>query len=229
MLSRSPGSAIYSGTTASALNRLIANSAAAEIQLAGSSLSVDQPIEIQRTGVTLNLGTTSIAGANPQSYMLRIENTSNVTVKGGIFASGDSAILVNNATGVVVSGVQVENLTGAGIVVTGSTDVNISGNTFSGLGLAGIMVHRGTTQSMVQHNQISGGSGYSNMMAGIVITDREVDLTTNPRAILGPDGYWVITQPITERQHPPHDNLIAWNTSYKVLHRGSIPMAECGT
>ena len=50
------------------------------------------------------------------------------------------------------------------------------------------------------------------MAAGIVVTDSEVDLTSNPRAIFGPDGYWVISQPMMQRLNPPHDNLIAWNS-----------------
>jgi parallel beta-helix repeat protein len=43
------------------------------------------------------------------------------------------------------------------------------------------------------------------------VSNREVDLSSNPRALLGPDGYWVVQQPMSQRIHPPHDNLIAWN------------------
>jgi parallel beta-helix repeat protein len=49
------------------------------------------------------------------------------------------------------------------------------------------------------------------MAAGIVISDREVDLAADPRAIYGSDGYWVVSQPLLSRLRPPHDNVLAWN------------------
>jgi hypothetical protein len=211
---------VFTGASASALNRIIANTEITGIQVVTGTLAVDQPIEIQRGNLSLDLGTTQIVAANPQSYMLRIENAANVTVTGGIFSSGDSAILVNTATAVNIENTQIDNLTGAGVVVTGSVRVKIAGNRISGLPLAGIMVHLGTTQSVVENNWITAGMGYSNMTAGIVVTDREVDLTSNPRAIFGPDGYWVITQPMMERLDPPYDNLIAWNSVSRDLAQG---------
>jgi hypothetical protein len=210
---RIPGkSIVFSGNSASALNRLIADLDIGRIQVVSATLTIDQPVEIQRTGLVLDLGTAQLVGNNPQSYMLRVENAANVTVTGGNFASGDSAVLVNTSAAVAIENLQLDNLTGAGIVVTGSTHVNLLGNSISGLPLAGIMIHLGTTLSMVERNRISAGLGYSNMAAGIVLTDREVDLTLNPRAIFGPDGYWVVTEPMMERLNPPHDNLIAWNS-----------------
>ena len=203
---------VFSGGTASLLNQVIAGSEVVVIQVNSEMLSIDQPIEIRRSGLTLDLGPAKLVAANPQLYMLRIENATNVTVTGGDFVSGDSAILVSASTEVAISKARISNLTGAGIVVTGSTRVTVAENQIADLPLAGIVVHRGTEQSIVENNQITGGTGYSNMMAGIVITDREVDLTSNPRAIFGPDGYWVISQPMMLRLNPPHDNLIAWNS-----------------
>lgn len=211
---------VFSGATASALNQAIANPATARIQVVSPTLTVDQPIEVQRSNVALDLGTTQIAASNLQPWMLRVENTANVRVTGGVFAQGNSAILVNASRSVTVAGVQIANLTGAGILVTGSTLVSVIGNRVSGLPLAGIMIHRGTTQSVVRQNQISSGQGYSNVTAGIVVTDREVDLTSNPLAIFGPGGYWVITQPMMQRLNPPHDNLIAWNSVTGDLAQG---------
>lgn len=204
-------SVIFTGSLASALNLVLARTGVSAVYVAGPALSVDQPIEINRSGLSLDLGATRFTGANPQSYMVRIENAADIRLQGGIFISGDSAILVNSSNGVDISHVEIDNLTGAGIVVTNSTGVSISSTRITGIGLAGITVHRNTTASIVQHNSISGITGASNMMAGIVLTDREVDLTSNPRALLGPGGYWVIQQPMSERMHPPHDNLIAWN------------------
>lgn len=203
---------IFNGTTGSALNQLIASGAAAMIQVTASSISLDQPIEIQRSGVTLYLGATQLISANTQHYMLRVANAANVTVTGGLFVAGDCGILISASSGVQVGGVRMTNLTGAGIAITGSARVEVTGATISGSGLAGILIHRGTTQAIVRNNTVSAGRGFSNMMAGIVVSDREADITSDPRALLSADGYWVITQPITQRLNPPHDNLIAWNT-----------------
>jgi len=38
-----------------------------------------------------------------------------------------------------------------------------------------------------------------------------VNLAADPWAIFGPDGYWVISQPIPSRLNSPHDNLIGFN------------------
>lgn len=211
---------VFSGATASLLNQVIAGSEVARIQVNSETLSIDQPIEIKRSGLTLDLGPAKLAADNPQPYMLRIENATNVTVTGGDFVSGDSAVLVSVSSEVDISHVRISNLTGAGIVVTGSIRVTVAENQIADLPLAGIVVHRGTTQSIVENNQITGGTGYSNMTAGIVITDREVDLTSNPRALFGPDGYWVITQPMMLRLNPPHDNLIAGNSVTRGLASG---------
>jgi parallel beta-helix repeat protein len=205
-------SIVFSGTTASALNQVISSSGADRIQVTAANLTIDQPIEIRRSNLALDLANTQLVSATSQHYMLRIEYALNITVIGGSFVSGDSGILVYNAANVLISTTQMNGLTGAGIVISGSTRVEVANTSLTGMGLAGIMLHRGVTQSIVADNQITAGNGFSNMMAGVVVTDREVDLSSDPRAILSSDGYWVITQPITERLNPPHDNLILGNT-----------------
>jgi parallel beta-helix repeat protein len=204
-------SVVFSGSAASALNQVVAQSSVSTIRVVSPSLLIDTPIQIQRSGLTLDLGRTQMIGANPQPYMVRIENVSNVTVNGGRFESGDSAILVNGSYGVLIEDAVIAGLRGAGIIVTGSTHVTIENNHVSGVGLCGIMIHRGSSQAVVRNNAITGGKGFSNMMAGIVVTDREVDLSSNPRAILGPDGYWVVQQDISQLLHPPSDILLVAN------------------
>jgi parallel beta-helix repeat protein len=202
---------VFSGTTASALNQLIIKPGVSSIQVTSGSLSIDQPLEIQRSGLLLDLGSAQITSANPQPYMVRIDSASSITLLHGSFVSGNSAILVNQSNTVTVSGAQIANLTGAGIVVTSSSQVTVTHNQISAGQLAGIVVHRGTTNSIVEHNEITGNLGFANLMAGIVVSDREVDIASNPLALLGPDGYWVVQQPMSQRIHPPHDDLIAWN------------------
>jgi len=201
----------FTGSTASALNQVIAQTGVSAIRIVSQSLMIDTPIRIQRSGITLNLGHTELIGANAQPYMLRVENVSTVTVTGGRFESGDSAILVSASYGVVIDDAAITGLRGAGIIVTDSIHVAVQNNHVSGAGLCGIMIHRGTSQAVVRNNTVSAGKGFSNMMAGIVVTDREVDLTANPRAILGPDGYGVVQQDITQLIHPPRDILLLAN------------------
>jgi len=211
---------IFSGTTGSALNQFIAAAEPGTIQISSAHLILNQPIAIVRRDVALNLGSAIIAAANPQPYMLRVENTSNVTVSGGVFVSGDSAILVNNSSSIDILDTQIDGLSGAGIVVTGSRRVNISNNRISSVGLGGIVVHRGTTLSTIGNNRIESAKGFSNLDAGIVITDREVDIASNPRAIFQSGDYYVIIQNITRRVNPPRDNLVAWNSVSNGLSSG---------
>ncbi len=203
--------ASYSGTTASGLNQLLANPAISSIRVTAAALSIDQPIEIQRSGIWLDLGAALISSGGATGYMLRVENAADVSISGGNFESGDSAILVNNSRLVSVGGVTISNLTGAGIVVTASDHVSVIRNRISGLQLCGIMIHRGTTSSYVVRNSITGNFGAANLMAGIVLTDREVDVSANPRTVFGGNLYGPVVQPITSHIHPPHDNVIAFN------------------
>ncbi len=202
---------LYSGQTASGLNQLMASGSASAFRVASPSLTIDQPIEIRRSGIAVDFGSASLSGGPQGAYMVRIENAANVTVSGGNFVSGDSAILVNNCQRCSVSGAVIANLTGAGIVVTGSEGVQITQNRVSGVALAGILIHRGTTSSYVARNDITFDTGASNITAGIVISDRQVDVTGNPRTLFGPDGYWVVSEPMLNRMSPPRDNLIAFN------------------
>lgn len=48
-------------------------------------------------------------------------------------------------------------------------------------------------------------------MAGIVLTDREVDVTANPRTVFDANLYGAVVQPITSHLRPPHDNVVAFN------------------
>ncbi len=180
------------------------------VAVSSTSLTLDGPIEIQQNGVTLDLGAANIdAAAAP--YAIRIENATGVVVRGGRFTSGTAGILVNSSQQVRIERVELSGLASDGIVVTGSSNVLVADNRVHGVGGAGIVLHRGTTASAVVRNDIESDLGFSNMTAGILLTDREVDLASNPSAIFGPDGYWVVSQPITSRLRPPHDNLIAFN------------------
>lgn len=148
-------STTYSGSSASGLNQLLANPALGSIRVIGTALTIDQPIEIRRSRLSLDLGAAAISSASASVYMLRVENATDVSITGGNFVSGDSAILVNNSRQISVTRANISNLKGVGIVVTGSDRVSVTQNHISGLQLSGIMIHRGTTSSYIAATALS--------------------------------------------------------------------------
>ena len=202
---------VFSGKSASALNQVLAAARSANVEVLTDVLAIDQPIEIGNSGIHLDLGNTRLVGGPSRGFMLRIEGATNIVLSGGNFSAGDSAILVSRSSNVTVDNTAISGISGAGIVLTDASAARITRNRISGTPLAGIVVHRQTLNTVVDHNAVAGVRGFSNLMAGIVLTDREVDITNDPRALLGPSGFWVVEQPMSQRMHPPHDNLIAWN------------------
>jgi parallel beta-helix repeat protein len=200
----------FSGKKASALNLLLA-SEAASVEVTADSLSLDEPIEIHRNRVTLDLGHARLQIAHNEPYVLRIESATCVTVRGGEFMSSKAGILITHSAYVHVEHAELHDLSSSGIVVTSSFQVVLRGNTLHGISGAPVVLHRGTHDSLVIDNNIVDNRGPSNFTAAILITDREVDLTADPNAIFASDGYWSVSQPIEKRLHPPHDNLILRN------------------
>ena len=211
---------LFGGTTASALNRLLGDPTVTRVRLDVPSLTVDEPISIERDNLMLDLAAAQMIPSSSDPYMIRIASATNVVVEGGRFTSGNSAILVDSSSQVIVRNTRIESLSADGIVVTGSSQVLVDRNTIRGVSGAPIVIHRGTTSSVVQDNEIRDNLGPSNVTAGIVISDREVDLSVNPAALLGPDGYWVVSQPIVSRLNPPHDNVILSNRISNNLSSG---------
>jgi hypothetical protein len=199
----------FTGTTASALNRMLAGTLS--IKVTASALDIDEPIRITQSGLNLDLGSTRLTADNKLPYMLRIDGAANVAVTGGEFERGDSAILVNGSKQAIVKGVHISDLSGNGIVVTHSASVVIRDNRIRGLGGAAILLQGGTASGIVEGNVITRDRGASNMTAAIVVSDRDVDLSVRGEAIFGPDNYWVISQPMMRRIDPPHNNLIVMN------------------
>jgi len=222
---------LFTGTAAWALNAVLRSSPGGYIRVTASSLNVDQPIDLTQDGATLDLASTVLTSTQP--YMVRITGAHNITLMGGIFTGGNSAVLVSQASGVVVENSRISDLTGNGIVVTASNHVMVTHNRISGLGGAGVVIHAGTTLSTAEQNDISGGVGQSNWAAGIMVSDRDADLAANPQALYGPSGYWPILAPVRDRTHPPRDNLIAFNhiafnTSSGIYMDGGVRMTIFG-
>lgn len=205
------GVALYSGETAAGLNAAIASLTDTTLRVTSPRINLEQPIEIHRSGLTLDFGSAEVV-TQASAWALRIERVADIRIVNGTFTGPGSGIVIHNSNSVVVKNVRFDALGGAGILVAGAKKNTLRGNTFTRTGQAAIILHTGTTETVARDNQIADSLGFSNVAAGIVVTDREVDLTRDPTALFGPDGYWVISQPITGRANPPRDNLIAWNT-----------------
>ncbi len=215
----------FTGDKASALNRVLQKSLA--VRVASPALSVDEPIRIAHSGTFLDLGAARLTANDALPYMLRVDTAAGVTLMGGEFAAGDSAILVNGSEHVLVQSVHIRGLKGNGVVVTHSSHVVIRGGEFTGLGRAPVLLHGGTSSTVVERNEIVRNAGSSNMSAAVVISDREVDVSVRGEALFGPDNYWVLEQPMQQRLHPPRGNLIvrnhlAWNASSAIYLDGAV-------
>ena len=74
--------ALFSGATASDLNRFLAGTNT-NVLVTSPSLTLDQPIQVSHSGVTLDLGHAVLTSQHARPYMLRIQGAQNVTVRGG--------------------------------------------------------------------------------------------------------------------------------------------------
>lgn len=216
---------VFAGAQASALNRLLERNLS--VRLSSVAIEVDEPIRIVRNGVSLDLGSAKLQASGAVPYALRIERAENVRLRGGEFAAGDSAILVNISRHVLIADTRIHDLPGSGIVVTHSSGVTVRGNRISGIRGAAIVLHGGTDSSLVEGNELVRNSGASNMAAGIVLSDRSLDLAARAEALYGPDGYWVADEPMVSRMHPPRNNVVAlnhlaWNASSGVYVDGAV-------
>jgi len=215
---------IFAGAQASALNRLLERNLS--VRVSSAAIEIDEPIRIVGKGVSLDLGSAILRASEAIPYALRIERAENAIVQGGEFAAGDSAILVNISKHVLILDSRIHDLSGSGIVVTRSSAVTIRGNEIRSMGHAPIVLHGGTDSSIVERNEIVQNTGASNMSAGIVLSDRNRDLAGRAEAFFGPDGYWVVDEPMASRTHPPRNNLIAlnhlaWNASSGIYVDGA--------
>ena len=209
----SAGEIAFAGARASELNMLMRTGPSnLRVRLTGPRLLMDEPLRLDRNGARLDLGTAKLVGSDPrQPYIIRIEHARDVTLLGGVFSGVGGGVLVSGAQGVLVADGRYDELSGEGVVVTDARDVVVWGGRFTRLGRAGIVLHGTTTASVVAYNDIHDDLGASNWNAGVVVTDRNVDMAADPLSLLGPDHYGVVPQPIPGRIDIPHGNLIAAN------------------
>ena len=205
------GSVAFDGTTASALNKFLSGGTVNNIRVTASALTVDEPILVNGDGITIDFGTAQITAQSTLPYMVRVEGAHNAAILGGSYLAGNSAILVNKSANVLIDHASMSGLIGDGVVLVNSSHVFVSNNQITGLNGPGIIVGAGTSLSSIVRNDVSSGGFGSNWTAGIVLSDRDVDLVNNPRILLFYMNFGPDLEPIRNKLNPPRDCLIAWN------------------
>lgn len=209
MFWRALPSATFRGDRISDLNRLIASTDHASIQVAAAELIFDEPLRIVRSNLQLDLAGAVLHPVENQPYAIRIENATQVILRNASITS--AGLLVNASDSVVIESAVITAARSHAIVITGSNRVAVRHNRIVDAGGAGILIHRDSRRNIIQTNDILNGAGASNHMAGVVITDHAVDLAADPQAIFGPDQYWAVSQPMAVRTSPPQENVITRN------------------
>ena len=206
------GETPFNGNTISQLNDALRRASTPNFKVTSQDISVDEPLILNRTGARVDLGNARLRQTTATvAYAIRIEDARGIDLVGGVFTGGGSSVLISKSRNVTIVDGQFTGLQGNGIVVTNSQDIVIWGNKMTDLGRAPVMLHGATSGSVVADNQITENRGASNWHAGVVVTDRNVDLTKDPLNLFDAGHYWVAPTPIVKRSIIPQHNLIAFN------------------
>ena len=210
---RSPAAVhTFSGTTASRLNTVLADRSITAVRVTTPVLRVDVPVTIRRSNLRLDLGATELrpAGDAPR-FLLRIVDSSQVTVAGGAFSQGRWGVLVDRGSDVTLMDARFHGLREGGVAISAAHSTVIGRSRFAGLRGAAVLLHGTTERAVVLGNEMVANLGASNWHAGIVVTDRQAAVATDPASLLQADRYWAHEQPIRERLQAPRRNVIAQN------------------
>ncbi len=204
----------FSGLRVSLLNRVL-RSGVAIIDVKQRELLVDEPLELSRPGITLQLHRTLLRSpGQPLSFLMRMEHAHHLLIAGGIFCGPSWAMLVADSDDVAIVHAEFRQ-TKAGILITNSRHIAISDNVFSGLQGPSVVLHGDTHDSIVTRNWIHDNLGTGNWTAGVVLTDRNAQPTRDVRTLFIDDRFNVVPQPIPTRLHIPQDNIVLSN---RILH-----------
>ncbi len=210
---RSPAAVhTFSGTTASRLNTVLADRSITAVRVTTPVLRVDVPVTIRRSNLRLDLGATELrpAGDAPR-FLLRIVDSSQVTVAGGAFSQGRWGVLVDRGSDVTLMDARFHGLREGGVAISAAHSTVIGRSRFAGLRGAAVLLHGTTERAVVFGNEMVANLGASNWHAGIVVTDRRAAVASDPATLLQADRYWAHEQPIRDRLQAPRRNVIAQN------------------
>ena len=200
----------FTGARLSELEALLRDSSIRAVRVASEELEADAPLLIRRA-VSIDFGRAVIRGDGAAPYAVRVEGARDVELEGGRFSGGEAAVLIADSRNVTLKRTVLEGQRSGGVVVTGSQDVLIWESRFTGIAGAPVLLHGGTTGSVVAENTIERNVGSSNWHAGVVLSDRNASLAVSPLAHLNPDRFGVLEQPIHTRAQPPRHNVVAFN------------------
>ena len=198
----------FNGTRASELNALLAQPGVTAVVVTSPDLQVDAPIRFAASGTSLDLGQARLRSANPDPYLIRIENLHDIRLSGGSLEAGNWGVLVAGSQAVTVTYMDIHDLAGGGILLTNAGDAVVWGNRLHGLHAAPVLLNGVTKNATVANNEIFQNLGSSNWHAGVVISDRNVDYSTTYAEYSGNPHFF---EPMAQRLLIPHDNLIAEN------------------
>jgi len=202
----------FAGTTASRLNAVLADRSIGAVRVTAPVLRIDVPLTIERSDLRLDLGGTELRSLDDgPRFLVRVAGASRVALTGGVFAAGRWGVLVERARDVTLADARFQDLREGGITVTASTGTVVARSRFAGLGGAAVLLHGRTERTAVLDNEIVANRGASNWAAGIVLTDRQAAVASDPATLLQADRYWAREQPIRDRLQAPRRNVVAQN------------------
>ncbi len=167
---------------------------------------MDEPLEVRGRGLWLDFGHTILRGEGNLTYLIRVDDAKDVRIHGGELRSGRWGLLIAGGERVTISDLGMEGLVGGGVVVTNAREPILWGLRLTRLGAAGMLVQGRTRHGVIGASEITHDLGSENWQAGIVLSDRNANLTEDPENLLRlPD------QRITTRLTIPMDNVIWHN------------------
>lgn len=210
----------FSGKNVSDLNALIRRADGQAIRVVSDSLIVNEPLFIRINRLTLDLGNTTLIKSAAVPYLVRIEDSADVILNGGIFKGDTSGLLISTSRRVVVRNSEFTDLTGVGILITHSANVVACRNRITRVRATPILIHGSAQSAVIMENEIYGNLGPLNTHAGIVLTDRNGDFAADPLFLFRPQNGKLLEQPISHRFKNPRFNVIKSNTIVSNLSSG---------
>ena len=204
----------FPGTRVSELNGFV--SGGANITVSGGRILFDEPLFIEKSvHVDFRRCSVSFDPAFRASHAVVIRDAEDIVLKNlSLEKTPCSGIIVTRSKNVTVSGCRLTGTNGCPLTLLGDSErLLVHGNTIEGFGFAGIHIQGRVARSVIENNEVSGGTGTYNGHPGIFVGDREKNLPKaddfSPRAAWPLYRYTV--EKVSERFHGPTENIIVSN------------------
>ena len=169
------GEVDFDGTTAAELQQVLDASQGKLAHITTPDLVLDQPIDVPSD--THIDGTGSRIWCEVPSALFLVEGQRGVSLENlDISGNADIAVFARDASDLVVGNCHIHDLRGKAVVVVGSSAYfHILDNEFRQNRQGGITVGGGSSYGMLRGNRICSNTGYSNWMAGMVLTNVDAE------------------------------------------------------